>query len=403
MSVFCLCSARLLTDLEVKYKYKNRTPAKDLSPEAVKWLKFQVSQLGSLRFSSEEIEYLRLAVSYLPSAYFDYLKDFQLKPHEQVTIATDPHLDISIQGKWVDTIFYEILVLSLISEAYFKFVDTDWDLHGQQELATSKIAKLFEHGIPFSEFGTRRRRSFETQDIVVKALNDYKNLQPVEKHKLLIGTSNVLLAKKYNLRPVGTVAHEWIMGVAASSQDYVNANKLAMDYWINTVGSKYAGLALTDTFGTDAFLKAFYPPYSDDYVGFRQDSGDPLVYTDKIAKHLFEVLKLPKFSKSICYSDSLNIDKCIKYFDYAQLKGVLSSFGIGTNFTNDFKSNVAPYEVSHPLNIVIKLSELDGKPAIKISDNLGKNMGDPETVARVKKLLGYTEAEWSEGDESKRW
>ncbi|GMM33097.1 nicotinate phosphoribosyltransferase [Saccharomycopsis crataegensis] len=393
-------------EIEVCYKYTNRTPSMKLNQAAIEWLKVQIGHLGQLQFTAEEIEYLKSELAYLPQEYFEYIKTFKLYPEQQIIIihATDDDFQLEVKGKWVDTIFYEILLLSLISEAYFKYVDVDWDVNGQYELATSKISQLFAHGIPFSEFGTRRRRSFDTQEIVVRAFVDYANLpENRSKKNLLIGTSNVLLAKKYGLRPIGTVAHEWMMGVAAITQDYPNANKHAMDYWIKTVGESHAGLALTDTFGTDAFLRSFVPPYSDCYVGFRQDSGDPLAYTDKVARHVFEVLKLPQFSKSICFSDSLNIEKCIKYFDYAKAKGFNSNFGIGTNFTNDFKYNKAPYDKSPPLNIVIKLKEVNGKPAIKISDNLGKNMGDANTVKQVKEILGYKENEWREGDESKRW
>lgn len=434
-------------NVDVEYRYTNRTPSKLLNRQAVEWLKQQIQLLGQLRFTSDEIAYLEYQVPHLPKEYFEYIADFQLFPDKQIVFLEEtepsqksdeskqqqnelnqevPDFALTIKGKWQDTIFYEIPLLSLVSEAYFRFVDKDWDNEGQYEKAWQKADQLFSHNIAFSEFGTRRRRSFITQDIVVKALSDYqksaipaqtKNPSPngnpdhpnegqkkvVAKQSLLLGTSNVLLAKKYGLKPIGTVAHEWMMGIAAVTQDYQNANKLAMDYWIKTVGPQHAGLALTDTFGTDTFLKSFVPPYSDYYVGFRQDSGDPLQYTDKVAAYVFDVLKLPKFSKSICFSDSLNVEKCIKYAEYAKLKGFNSNFGIGTNFTNDFKTKTAPHGKSEPLNIVIKLRLANGNEAVKISDNLGKNMGDLATVNKVKSLLGYQERQWDEGDEAHRW
>ena len=275
-------------------------------------------------------------------------------------------------------------------DVYKRQVDTDWNYENQLEQAMRKAETLFDNDIKFSEFGTRRRRSLETQDLIMQGIMKAVNANPEKNKSLFLGTSNILFAKKYGVKPIGTVAHEWVMGVASISEDYLHANKDAMDYWINTFGAENAGLALTDTFGTDDFLKAFYPPYSDAYVGVRQDSGDPVEYTKKIAHHYHDVLKLPKFSKIVCYSDSLNIEKAITYSHSAKNNGMLATFGIGTNFTNDFHKKSEPQVKSEPLNIVIKLLEANGNHAIKISDNLGKNMGDPTTVKRVKEELGLS-------------
>ncbi|SCU82796.1 LADA_0C08020g1_1 [Lachancea dasiensis] len=399
-------------EAKIIYKYTNRSPQMTFNEEAVEWLKKEINLLGNLKFTTEEIDYLKEAIPYLPDEYLTFLASGQLSiiPCEQIEVSTEPadqkgglHINLKVHGLWKDTILYEIPLLSLISEAYFKFVDTDWSYDNQVENAYQKACTLIEHNISFSEFGSRRRRSKEAHDLVMQGIMQAVKEKGVEGRKCFAGTSNVLFAKKYGVKPIGTVAHEWMMGIASITGDYVHANQNAMEFWVQTFGKENAGLALTDTFGTEDFLKSFKPPYSDFYVGVRQDSGDPEEYTKKISHHYMDVLKLPAFSKIICYSDSLNPQKAIDYAQTAHKYGLKATFGIGTNFTNDFQTSTDPSRNSEPLNIVIKLLEVNGNHAIKISDNLGKNMGDPETVRQVKEQLGYVERTWKGDNEAHRW
>ena len=269
----------------------------------------------------------------------------------------------------------------------------------------------------------------------------------------LTGTSNVHFAMKHGIPPVGTVAHEWYMGIAAITNDYENANELGLRYWVGCFGKGVLGIALTDTFGSEDFFKAFKKPvmsvttapqgsaatassaatdstavqpqslpdsdppvsgplrhnheqnlsretYAEVFTGIRQDSGDPEEYV-KYAREFYDSIGI-KDKKAMVFSDSLNTDRCLAYKRVAEDAGFAPSFGVGTFFTNDFvhKSNG---KKSVPLNIVIKMSRAGGRPAIKISDNIGKNTGDSGVVKEVKSRLGYIEKEWAAGDEGARW
>jgi nicotinate phosphoribosyltransferase len=350
----------------------------------------------------------------------------------------------------VDTILYEIPLLALVSEAYFKFCDTDWSYAGQVEQAFEKGVKLLEEGCIFSEFGTRRRRDYHTQDLVLQGLRraEAEATQKGWKGKLT-GTSNVHFAMKHDLIPIGTVAHEWFMGVAAITNDYEHANEIALEYWTSTFGEGVLSIALTDTFGTPTFLKAFKqlipeittaaqgvattlasaaattkpdvqtlaytePPikagidgaskprktYAEVFTGVRQDSGDPLDFVQMMRKFYDEQGIQAK--KTIVFSDSLNIDLCLKYKEAAEKADFQPTFGVGTFLTNDFVQQ-STGKKSVPLNIVIKVASASGRHAVKISDNIGKNTGDKATVEEVKQRLGYTEKTWAGGNESRRW
>lgn len=369
----------------------------------------------------------------MTTPYLDFLSEFRLSPREQLKPVFNPigedtgaddiigDIHIEISGKWVDTILYEIPLLALTSEAYFKFMDTDWNYEGQEEKAFEKGLQILKAGCTLSEFGTRRRRDYHTQALVFRGLvNASKKAAETGLPGKLTGTSNVHLAMRFNLAPIGTVAHEWFMGIAAITGDYVNANEEALCRWVACFGEGILGIALTDTFGTPAFLKSFSKPvkniletpndvsssaepprtFAQVFTGVRQDSGDPASFV-KVMRNFYDAQGI-KEKKTIVFSDSLDIEKCIEYKRASDEQGFESSFGVGTYLTNDF-TQLTTGKKSAPLNIVIKLSSAAGNPAVKISDNIGKNTGDSTKVAEVKKLLGYVEKEWEGGDETKRW
>lgn len=408
-------------DVQVNYTLKNRTPQKKLSRAAFGWLEAQIMKLENLSISHEELQYIQSSIPILSESYLKFLKDHRLNPREQIIcsfkVDDDKNtsedalgeVELNVKGLWVEIIFYEIPLLALTSEAYFKFVDTDWTYDGQEEQAYQKAMQLMEAGCIFTEFGTRRRRDYHTQALVLRGL--LRAQKDSEKKNLigkLSGTSNPHFAMRFGIAPQGTVGHEWFMGVAAISNDYEAATYKALSCWVDCFGKDNLGYVLTDTFGTPSFLKTFRQPlpgctqetFAESFNGVRQDSGDPVQYV-KLMKDFYQRENIQS-RKTIVFSDSLNVESCLKYKEIANEAGFDCSFGIGTFLTNDFV-NQKTGQKSTPLNIVIKLSSAGGNPAVKLSDNAAKNMGDQTTIETVKKLLGYMDSNWKLGDESKRW
>ena len=421
--------------VEVEYAFSNRTPQLRLNREAFEWLEQQVVKLEHVSVSVKELAWLRKHCIYLSEDYLSYLQSFRLRPKDQVKLALTNldgefgDLDVHVAGLWVETILYEIPLLALTSQAYFKFVDRDWTHEDQEERAYQKGNRLLQAGCAFSEFGSRRRRDFETQDSVVhglaraaKEMSTHSSGTANNPTGKFAGTSNVYFAMKYGVTPIGTVAHEWFMGIAAITNDYENANEIALRHWMNCFGRGVLGIALTDTFGSPAFLKSFQQPvtrrrlssaslnaskeagpqptFAEVFPGLRQDSGDPKAFV-QLMSQWYETTGHKK--GTIVFSDSLNVERCLEYKLVAEKHGFTPSFGIGTFFTNDFDRQSEPGTTSKPLNIVIKISSAGGRPAIKISDNMGKNTGDSELINEVKGRLGYTEQGWEGVSEAQRW
>ncbi|KAL5400864.1 hypothetical protein PMIN03_012019 [Paraphaeosphaeria minitans] len=451
------CVLKFFPDVAVTYSFTNRTPDKKLNRAAFRWLQAQVDKLEHISLSDEEYKFLKSTCHYLNDQYLRFLSNFRLRPSKQLKLVFKPMNDtgsdddlgdfsIQTEGLWVETILYEIPLLALVSEAYFKFVDKDWSHAGQVEKAYEKGSKLLQGGCIFSEFGTRRRRDYHTQDLVLQGLcRAEADGAPKGWQGKLTGTSNVHFAMKHGLTPIGTVAHEWFMGVAAITNNYEQANRIGLEYWMSTFGEGVLSIALTDTFGTPAFLRAFKEPipepttaattlssaaattnpdvqtlvrteppiqagsggatkrrrtYAEVFTGVRQDSGDPLDFV-KMMRQFYDEQGI-KAKKTIVFSDSLNIDLCLKYKAAAEKEGFQPTFGVGTFLTNDYVHESTGNK-SVPLNIVIKIASASGRHAVKISDNIGKNTGDKSTVEDVKQRLGYMEKTWTGVDESTRW
>jgi len=357
----------LYPDVRVSYKFKNRGSHR-FNQEFLDELRRQIYYMDDVHLTNDEYIWLKENIPYLKRGYLAYLKNYKFDPN-CVTISLDAenNLQLDVQGLWRNTILFEVPLMAIISEIYFKLIDTDWNMDGQEEKAYNKIIKLSSEECDFADFGSRRRRNFKTQNLVLKT---FKNIDSV----YFKGTSNLYFAKKYGIKAIGTVSHEFIMAISVL-ESLRHANYYALKKW-EEVYQGNLGIALTDTFGTNSFLNDFNLELSKLYSGTRQDSGNPFIFTDKIVAH-YKKFNINPMSKFIIFSDGLDVEKAIKIKKYCENK-IQCSFGIGTHFSGDFG------EQSPPLNMVIKLSSVEQNgvyiPVVKLSDSPTKNMGDKDAL-----------------------
>ncbi|BGP62472.1 nicotinate phosphoribosyltransferase [Rhodotorula toruloides] len=399
--------------VNVKYRFTNRSGTKFTRPMYDAVLA-AIKHLGTLRLQPEERAFLERHCPYFPKSYLDYLSNFRLRPDEQVKVEG---FDLEIHGLWTETILYEVPLMSIISEAYFTHVDTKWDYVGQYENARQKGLALYRAGCILSEFGSRRRRTYKAHDIVMRGLikaNEECGNGKEGKGGKLSGTSNVHFAQKYDLAPIGTIAHELIMGIAAL-EGYEGSNGRMMDMWEKIYPDGSLGIALTDTFTTKPFFDDFVsnPERARRWKGLRQDSGDPFKFIP-VAKEAFQRVGADPSKKIVVFSDSLDVKRCLELKKASDKAGIGCSFGVGTDLTNDFRHVEQPEQQEHlgdgpirtegakskALNMVIKLYSINDQFCVKISDELTKNTGDPEAVRLVKRRFGL-EDHGAESDAAK--
>jgi len=319
-------------------------------------------------------------IRFLSPFYIEWLSDYKFDPKEVNIIQTGGKLDITIEGYWHRAILWEVPLLAMISELYYSMTGKSMYPHSQRNVLSEinkKKGKDFKtFGIKFADFGTRRRFSHENQNLVI-----YDLIKSAENN--MVGTSNVYFAKKYNIKAIGTHAHEWFMFHAAK-YGFHEANKMALDNWVKIYRGDL-GIALSDTFTTEAFFKSFDVYFAKLFDGVRHDSGDPIIFGNNVIEH-YKKLGLDENvikSKTIIFSDALNFDKILKIEN--SFKGrINTSYGVGTWLTNDIPGVT-------PLNIVIKLDSvfIDGNwiPTIKLSDEPEKNTGNKDTIDLAKRIL----------------
>ena len=349
--------------------------------EMVEEIKEQVQAFCQLRFTEEELEYLD-NITWIKGTYVDFLRLWQPR-YEEFTITTDAPCGLAIDaaGTWLNTSMYEIPVLAIVNEVYFRMAyDYDVLLKQFKRRLDEKVRLLEEDTYrlsDFSEFGLRRRLSAEAQEMAVKAIAEVE--LPADSH--FIGTSNVYLAKKFNLKPVGTMAHEWIMctGQGNHKHNPAYSNWYALDAWVKEYGI-LNGIALTDTITTDCFLRDFQLTYATLFSGVRHDSGDPYEWGDKMIAH-YNSLGINPRTKTLLFSDSLDFERATALYDYFKDKAKVA-FGIGTFISNDTDEEA--------LNIVMKTTKCNGMDVAKISDVAGKGMcKNPDYVDYLKRCIDY--------------
>ena len=368
------------TSYKTTWTFTCRTKDVHFSEEMVEEIRQQIAAFCGLRFTEEELDYLD-NITWIKGSYVDFLRLWQPR-YEEFTITTDAPCGLSIEaaGTWLNTTMYEIPILAIVNEVYFRMAYDYDELLEQFKTRLSQKVEMLEKNKyrlnTFSEFGLRRRLSAQAQEIAVEALTNLKDTD-----SKFIGTSNVYLAKKYNLKPIGTMAHEWIMctGQGNHKHNPAYSNWYALDAWVKEYGI-LNGIALTDTITTDCFLRDFQLTYATLFSGVRHDSGDPYEWGEKMIAH-YKKLGIDPGTKTLLFSDSLDFEKATQIYDHFKDK-VQVAFGIGTFISND--TNVPA------LNIVMKTTKCNGMDVAKISDIAGKGMcKNPDYVDYLNRCIEY--------------
>ena len=371
----------------VKYMFVDRNNT--VYPEGfADELNRQIESLESVTVTQEEIDFLKRKCYYIPNWFYPYLKGFRFSKDWVRTWQDDEgHLHLEIEGYWANTILLEVKLLAIISELFYIMTgQTDkLDYEKYYKKAYDKAARLLGAGCCYSDFGTRRRASFEAEEVVVRAMNDCQKSQ--QWSGTFVGTSNVYLAMKYDLTPVGTMAHEFICAIAAMYGPQM-ANYMAMEAWRNTFRGAL-GTFLYDSFGWHVFSLNFSEDFANLFKGLRIDSGDNYEQLQKIVAK-YKSLGIDPRSKQVIFSNALDTDRAIKIHEYAK-DWCLPSFGIGTHFTNDFEGVV-------PMNIVIKLVAAKiteswdfYNDTCKLSEDKGKHTGKPDVIRRYMDIINFKE------------
>ncbi len=373
---------------EVEYRFKCRNAGApgigDLAPFADE-IREEIRELCQLHFQDDELAYLK-AMRFIKSDFVDFLGLFHLN-QKYVTITALPsgEIEVSIKGPWLHTILFEIPVLAIINEVYFRNTQRRPDFAEGRRRLDIKIRELQAdelRELRIADYGTRRRFGKVWHEEVLRTLITRLGTGTGQEKGAgapgqLAGTSNVLFAMKLGLTPLGTLAHEYLQACQALGPRLRDSQVFGLESWAREYRGDL-GIALSDVYGMSAFLRDFDLYFCKLFDGTRHDSGDPFQWGERMLAHYLNNRVDPK-TKTLIFSDSLTVPRTIEL--YQQFRGrCLLAFGIGTNLTNDLG-----YE---PLQIVIKMVRCNGQPVAKLSDTPSKDMCDDEKyVAYLRQVF----------------
>ena len=374
------------------WTFKCRNKGVKFTAEMVQEIREQIDHYCSLRFTDHEIEYLRRTNPWLSDGYLNFLRFWHPVRNEIFVQTGDPNdlfetdivlvpyndcgLAIEARGTWLSTSMYEIAILAIVNEVYFamkydgKKLEKDFKERTKNKIELLNVGK-YNIGV-FSEFGMRRRLSAKTQDWLIGQLKKVPGF---------VGTSNVYLAMKHDVKPVGTMAHEFVQCVGQGNHELNPAysNKFVMEAWTGEYQTRN-GIMLGDTIGTDVFLRDFDLAFATLYSGVRHDSGNPFIWGEKILA-LYEALGIDPKTKTLLFSDSLDFARAHAIRKHFQGRCKVA-FGIGTYLANDTFVDA--------LNIVMKVTLCNGSAVAKVSDTPGKGMcRDDEYVDYLNRTIKW--------------
>jgi len=360
---------------QVEYRFKCRNPGVQLAP-LVEDIRSEISHLCTLRFREPELQYLR-GLRFIKSDFVDFLGLFQMN-EKYVTVqpsaAGNGEIEIIVRGPWLHTILFEVPLLAIVNEIYFRKTQPQSDYVEGRRRLQAKIALIHEDeslsDMRVADYGTRRRFSRSWQEEVIIGLRDDLGAN-------FAGTSNVMLAMRHGLIPLGTMAHEYLHAYQSLGPRLRDSQTFGFEVWAREYRGDL-GIALSDTYGMDAFFRDFDLYFCKLFDGARHDSGDPFEWGERLIGH-YEALRIDPRTKTLIFSDSLNVPLAIKLYRRFSSRTRLA-FGIGTNLTNDLGFT--------PLQIVIKMVRCNGQPVAKLSDSPEKTMcDDPAYLAYLRQVF----------------